>query len=71
MRNSSESRSSDTSTSGGSSDSEQNALTVVPCGRSPSKLVTTATGAATDASASRKTTGSTPGRSLGVPTALS
>ena len=50
---------SETSTSAGSSESEQKALTVVPCGRPPSWLVTTASGVHTAPSASRKAPRST------------
>ena len=49
--------SSETSTIGGVREWEAKALTVVPCGRSPSRTVTTATGAATAAMASRNACG--------------
>ena len=44
---------------GGSSDSEENALTVVPCGLRSMCEVTTVTGVGTRASVSRKTVAST------------
>jgi hypothetical protein len=52
-RRSRERRSSETSTSGGSSDSEQKALTVVPYGWPARIVVTTATGVGTLPNTSR------------------
>ncbi|UUU37446.1 hypothetical protein JIX56_40665 [Streptomyces sp. CA-210063] len=49
--------SSDTSTLGGVREGEAKALTVVPCGRRTSRAVTTATGEATAAMASRNACG--------------
>ena len=44
---------------GGSNESEANALTVVPCGRSSARAVTTETGVHTDAITARNAASST------------